>query len=172
MCHIFKSDLIPSSVVQLRSEHTAKADREEIKYRIQSLGRAVRLHIILTEEDQKQAQKREEELGEEPEDEEDGGAQRTLALKEVEEQLRLLKVDLKSSEVLAAQIKSHHTTQNIRDVKASDDSVAVAGYINAVPDPNFSQNIVSVTADKQSFVGADVITGLDFGGFRQYQSEK
>jgi isocitrate lyase len=62
--------------------------------------------VDLTKKQQEEAKKRIEELQEEPVDEEDDGAQRTLAIKEVEEQSRLLKADLDSSKVVSSQVRS------------------------------------------------------------------
>ncbi|KAH7344304.1 hypothetical protein BKA66DRAFT_434342 [Pyrenochaeta sp. MPI-SDFR-AT-0127] len=158
--------------VQLRSEYTSKADREEVKSQLQALEGAVQEHINLTKKEQDDAQRRKDELQEEPEGEEDGGVQRTLALKEVEEQSRLLQADQDSSEVLVTQIKIHHTMQKIRDVKASEDSTALAGFINTVADPKVEQDISGVAADKRSFAGAGVIMGLVFKDVHPIQSGK
>ena len=63
-------------------------------------------HIVLTKRQRDEAQKRKEELQDEPEDEEDGGAQRTLAIREVEERSRLLEADQVSSGTVSSQLRS------------------------------------------------------------------
>ncbi|RJE23420.1 hypothetical protein PHISCL_04228 [Aspergillus sclerotialis] len=93
-------------LVQLRSEYTSKTDREELKTRLQNLEKAIQEHITLTRERQNKALERKEELQEELEDEEDGGAQRTLAMKEVEEQSCLLQADQAASGVVSSQLRA------------------------------------------------------------------
>jgi hypothetical protein len=73
---------------------------------LQNLERAIQEHITLVNRQHKEALKRQEELQEEPEDEDDDGAQQTLAIKEVEEQLRLLESDQTASGVLASQLRA------------------------------------------------------------------
>jgi seryl-tRNA synthetase len=68
--------------------------------------------VDLTKKQQEEAKKRIEELQEEPADEEDDGAQRTLAIKEVEEQSLLLKADLDSSKVVSSQVRSRLPVQD------------------------------------------------------------
>ena len=68
--------------------------------------KAIQGHIDLTKRQQDEAQKCKEELQEEPEDGEDGGAQRTLAIREVEEQSRLLEADQVSSGAVSSQLRS------------------------------------------------------------------
>ncbi|KAF3389776.1 hypothetical protein DPV78_011694 [Talaromyces pinophilus] len=92
------------SLVQFRSEYTSKTNREELKTRLQNLEKAIKEHITLTKELQTKALERKEELQKELEDEEDGGAQRTLAMKEVEEQSRLLEVNRTASKVVASKV--------------------------------------------------------------------
>jgi hypothetical protein len=163
VCHILKRLLILSSLVYIRSEHTAKADRDEIKNQLRALESAVQRHIELIKKEQEDAQRRKEDFKEEPEDEEDGGAQRTLALKEVEEQFRLLKVGQASSEAVLSHVQRERTGQKIKGVKATDDGIAVAGFINTLGDiPSIDQDISDVTAAKASFAGAGVIMGLNF----------
>ena len=67
--------------MQFRSEHTSKIDREELNIRLQNLEKAIQEHIILINRQHKEALERQKDLQEEPEDEDDDGAQRTLAIK-------------------------------------------------------------------------------------------
>jgi hypothetical protein len=92
--------------VQFRSEHSSKVNREELNTRVQNIEKAIQEHIILINRQHKEALERQEELQEEPEDEDDDGAQRTLAIKEVEEQSRLLESDQTASGVLASQLRA------------------------------------------------------------------
>jgi hypothetical protein len=78
---------------------------------LQSLEKAIQEHIDLTKRQQGEAQKRKEELQEEPENEEDGGALRTLAIQEVEERSRLLEADQASSGVMSSQLRSRPSNQ-------------------------------------------------------------
>ena len=73
---------------------------------MQSLEKAIQDHEYLTKKQQEDAKKRKKELQEEPEDEEDDGAQRTLAIKEVEEQSHLLEADEAASKVMSSHIRS------------------------------------------------------------------
>lgn len=73
---------------------------------MQSLEKAIQDHVDLTKKQQKDAENRKEELQKEPAYEEDDGAQRTLAIKEVEEQSRLLAADEAASKVVSSQVRS------------------------------------------------------------------
>lgn len=86
-----------------------KTDREELKIRLQTLEKAIQEHTTLVQKQHKEALERRERLQEEPEDEDDDGAQRTLAIKEVEEQTRLLESDQTASGVVSSQLRA--TTQ-------------------------------------------------------------
>jgi hypothetical protein len=71
----------------------SETDREEVKQQLQTLEKKIQEHLDLTKRQQDEAQKRKQVLQEELEDEEDGGAQRTLAIKEIDKQSRLLEAD-------------------------------------------------------------------------------
>jgi hypothetical protein len=59
------------------------------------------------------------------------------------------------------------TGQKIKGVKATNDSSALAGFINASGEElKISQDISDVTADNRSFAGAGVINGIDFKDLR------
>lgn len=156
--------LLLHSIIQVRSESAFTTDREEVKRQLLAFEKAVREHIDGIIVEQGEAQKRKKELEEEPEAEEDGGAQQTLAVKEVEQQLSLLEKHQASSAFLVTQLQRERRRQNIRDVKASDDSTAVAGLINISGEQLLiDQDISGVTASTRSFAGAGVINNLDFG---------
>jgi hypothetical protein len=86
-------------------------DRQDVKLRLQTLDTAIREHIDLVKRQQGEAQKRKEELQEEPEDEEDGGDLRALAIEEVEKRARLLETDQAYSGVVAEQVRSRMSGQ-------------------------------------------------------------
>ncbi|KAI9674004.1 MAG: hypothetical protein M1822_009581 [Bathelium mastoideum] len=57
--------------------------------------------------------------------------------------------------------------QNIKSVKGTDQSIAVAGYINTTgEESNIDQDISDITAHNRSFAGAGVIKNLDFRDLR------
>jgi DNA-binding LacI/PurR family transcriptional regulator len=59
------------------------------------------------------------------------------------------------------------TGQKIKGVKATKDSLALAGFINASGEGlKINQDISDVTADNRSFAGAGVIGNLDFKDWR------
>lgn len=60
------------------------------------------------------------------------------------------------------------TGQKIKCVKATNDSSALAGFINTSgEDLKINQNISDVTADNRSFAAAGVIKNLDFKDLRR-----
>jgi len=112
----------------------------------------------LTKSQQSEVQKRKGDLQEEPEDEEDEGAQRTLALKEVEEQSRLLEADQISSGVVFSQSRSERTGQDISNVITSDDSRALIGLPEGVVG-KINQRIRDVTTQGNSAAVVGVFDG-------------
>jgi hypothetical protein len=78
----------------------------ELNERLQALESSVQEHINLTKKYLDEAQKRKEQLSEEPEEEEDDGAQRKLATQEIEEQSRLLEADQTFSNAVSSQLRS------------------------------------------------------------------
>ena len=59
------------------------------------------------------------------------------------------------------------TGQKITGVRATNDSLALAGFINTSGEEvKIEQDISDVTADNRSFAGAGVIGNLDFSGLR------
>lgn len=56
------------------------------------------------------------------------------------------------------------TRQNIKGIRASEDSTAVAGFVNtSAEESQINQDISDITAEKRSFAGAGVMKDLDFG---------
>lgn len=76
-------------------------------------------------------------------------------------------------EDLLARTVKERTGQQIRRVKATEDSIAVAGFINtAGAEMSVRQDISDVTADKRSFAGAGIIKNLDFGSLHQSKHQE
>ena len=113
---------------------------------MQSLEKAIQDHVDLTKKQQEDAKNRKEELQKEPAYEEDDGAQRTLAIKEVEEQSRLLEADEAASEVMSSQIRSRLPGQ-----------VATQGISNTVTFGDRNSGF-------QVGVSNGPISGVSFGG--------
>ncbi|RYP59021.1 hypothetical protein DL769_008712 [Monosporascus sp. CRB-8-3] len=152
-------------IVQLRSEKMTETDRKDFKKQLQSLETKIQEHLDLTRQQQDEARKRKQELREEPEDEEDGGAQRTLAIKEVEEQSCLLESDQVSCGVVLSQLRSKRTGQEIGNVVTTDDSKALVGLPESVVG-KVNQWIKDVTTQRNSVVAVGVFDRtVDMRGF-------
>lgn len=119
-------------MVQLRSEKTSEVDRANVRMQLQALEEKIQEHLDLTKREQEDANRRRQELQEEPEDEEDMGAQRTLAINEVEEQSRLLEAGQVSCGVVFSQVRSKRSGQDISNVVTSGDSTALVGLPESV----------------------------------------
>ncbi|KAJ5085225.1 Cytochrome P450 [Penicillium argentinense] len=89
--------------IQVRSETASKIARQEIEKQLQILESAIWEHIDLTKRNQDEALRRKKELEslEDEYEDEDGGAQRTLAIQETEMQSRLLEADQTASGVVS-----------------------------------------------------------------------
>ncbi|RYP70907.1 hypothetical protein DL771_005157 [Monosporascus sp. 5C6A] len=127
---VWNKEKIP--VIQLRSEKMSERDREDLKKQLQNLETKIQEHLDFTIQKQDEARKRKQELQKKPEDEEDGGAQRTLAINEVEEQSCLLEADLVSCGVVFSQLRSQRTGQEIGNVITTDNSKALVGLPESV----------------------------------------
>ncbi|KAI0410671.1 hypothetical protein F5X98DRAFT_359139 [Xylaria grammica] len=111
-------------IVQLRS----RTDRKELEERLLDLQTNIEKHLVFVNDQHAEAQRRKEELQQLSEDEEDDNdAQRTLAIKEVEEQSRLLEDEQVSSGVILSQVQAERTGQKIGDVITSGNSTAWVG---------------------------------------------
>ncbi|KAJ5660889.1 uncharacterized protein N7484_000261 [Penicillium longicatenatum] len=93
-------------MILTRSENTSKTAWQQTEKQLRVLGTAVQEHMEITQRKQGDALQRKNEL-ESPEDEsedDDGGAQRTLAIQEIDERLRLLEADQTASKVVSHSI--------------------------------------------------------------------
>ncbi|OQV11243.1 hypothetical protein CLAIMM_15105 [Cladophialophora immunda] len=152
-------------IVQLRSEYKLQTDGEKLRTELQALEAKIQEHINFTKNQQDEAQRREQELRRVPADEEDDGAQRTLALQEVEKQSRLLEADRASSAVVFSQVRSGRTGQDIGNVMTSDDSRALVGLPESVVG-KVNQRIKDVTTQKNSAAAVGVFDKtVDMRGF-------
>ncbi|KAF2272441.1 uncharacterized protein EI97DRAFT_504224 [Westerdykella ornata] len=148
-------------MIQLRAEKMSEADRENVQKQLQTLETKIREHLDLTKKQQKGAQERKQELQEEPEDEEDGGLERALAIKEVEEQLRVLEADQVSCGVILSQVRSKRSDHDIGHVVTSDNSRALVGMPESVVG-KINQRIAGVRTDggSRAVVGVYSSDGL------------
>lgn len=112
----------------------------------------------LTRRQQDEALQRKRELGEEPEDEVDDGAQRKLAIAEVEEQSRLLEADQVSCGVIFSQVRSKRSGQDISNVVTSGDSKALVGLPESVVG-KINQRIRDVRTEGGSMAVVGVYSG-------------
>jgi hypothetical protein len=145
-------------MVQLRSEKTTETDRENVKGQLQILETNIQEHLDLTWRQQDQAQERKKALEDEPEDEEDGGAQRTLAIKEVEQQLRVLEADQVSCGVVFSQVRSKRTGQEISNITTSNNSKALVGLPESIVG-KINQRITDVKTEGGSVAVVGVYSG-------------
>jgi hypothetical protein len=136
----------------------AETDRDNLKKQLQALEAKIQEHLNLTKERQDEAEKRKQELQEEPEDEEDGGAQRTLAIGEVEKRSHLLDADQVSCGIVFSRLHSERTGQDIGKVLTSGDSRALIGLPESVVG-KINQRIGDVTTEKNSIAVVGVFDG-------------
>ncbi|KAJ6013159.1 hypothetical protein N7522_003514 [Penicillium canescens] len=88
-------------IILVRSENASKTKRQETEKQLRVLETAIQKHIELTKIQQDEALQRRKDLESlEDEDEEDDG-QRTLAIRETEEQSRLLEADQSASGIVS-----------------------------------------------------------------------
>jgi hypothetical protein len=93
--------LIHRRIILVRSENASKTARQETEKQLRVLETAIQKHIELTKIQQDDALQRRKEIESlEDEDEEDDG-QRILAIRETEEQSRLLEADQSASGVVS-----------------------------------------------------------------------
>ncbi|PSN59263.1 hypothetical protein BS50DRAFT_537746 [Corynespora cassiicola Philippines] len=145
-------------IIQLRSEKVSEVDRENLKQQLQALESKIQDHLDLTRKLQHETQERKRELQEDLEDEDDEGAQRLLAIKEVERQCRLLEANQISCGVVFSQARSKRSGQEIGKVITLDESRAMVGLPEAVVG-KINQRIEEVRTEK----GSHAIVGV-FGG--------
>jgi hypothetical protein len=113
--------------------------------RLQSLETTLQEHVEFTKKEQEEAKKRTEGLQKEPEDEEDDGLERKAAITEIEEQSRLLKAELESSQVISSQVRSRLLAQGIGNT----------GNTGTFGDYNSGFQAVNISGG---------VSGLNFGG--------
>lgn len=90
-------------IILIRSEHASKTARQRTEKQLRFLKKAIQEHINITKRKQDEALQRKNAL-ENPEDEDeddDSGAQRTLAIQETKEQARLLEDDRAASGIVS-----------------------------------------------------------------------
>jgi hypothetical protein len=129
-----------------------------VKRQLQTLETKIQEHLDLTKRQQDQALERRRVLEDEPEDEEDGGAQRTLAIKEVEEQSRLLEADQVSCGVVFSQVQSKRSGQEISNIITSNHSKALVGLPESVVG-KINQRITDVRTEGGSVAVVGVYSG-------------
>ncbi|KAF7718608.1 Uncharacterized protein PECH_006338 [Penicillium ucsense] len=111
-------------IIQVRSENTSKTARRDTEKQMRSLENSIQEHIQLTQRKQAEALQRQNDL-ENPEDgdDDDGGAQRTLAIQEIKEQARFLEADQTASEILSQVLSKLSTpeagTQSQTEIRIS-----------------------------------------------------
>jgi hypothetical protein len=145
-------------MVQLRSEKTTETEREKVKGQLRALETKIQEHLDLTQRQQDQVQERTRALEDEVEDEEDGGAQRTLAIKEIEQQSRLLEADQVSCGVVFSQVRSKRSGQEISNIITLDNSKALVGLPESVVG-KINQRIVDVRTEGGSVAVVGVYSG-------------
>ncbi|KAI8943378.1 hypothetical protein NX059_001392 [Plenodomus lindquistii] len=118
--------------VQLRPESLDEVVRGDVMRRLQGIEKYLQQHLGASKQQLVLAQQRNSELEEEPEDEEDGGAQRTLAVREVEDRERVLEADHVSSGVMLSQVSSTLSGLEIGDFVTPNYSKAFVGLPESV----------------------------------------
>lgn len=136
-------------LVQFQSERTSNVEREDLKRQWLTLETTIQEHLTLAKKQQDEGQQRLTELHEQSEDEDDALAQRALAIKEIEEQARLLEADQVSCGVLYSQARAHRTQQEISKVITDDNSKAFVGLPKSVIG-KINQRIGEVTTQRGS----------------------
>ena len=133
--------------------------------RFQSLEKAIQEHVELTKVAQSAVERQKLELEQELDDEGDDDAQQELAMKEVEEESRLLEADQISSGVIFSQVHSRLTKQDIRNVTTADDSRALVGLPESVVG-KIEQRIRGVNTERNSAAAVGVFdSNVDMRGF-------
>jgi hypothetical protein len=129
-----------------------------VKGQLRALETKIQEHLDLTQRQQDQVQERTRALEDEVEDEEDGGAQRTLAIKEIEQQSRLLEADQVSCGVVFSQVRSKRSGQEISNIITLDNSKALVGLPESVVG-KINQRIVDVRTEGGSVAVVGVYSG-------------
>lgn len=134
-----------------------------MKKQLQALEAKIQGHMDLTKRQQDESLQRKRELEEEPGDEgdeEDTGAQQTLAIREVGEQSRLLEADQVSCGVIFSQVRSKWSGQDISNVITSGNSKALVG-----PPESVVGKINQRIRDVRTEGGSAAVVGVYSGKF-------
>ncbi len=99
---------------------------------LQTLEKAAQQHLELTKTTQSAIERQKLELEQDVDHASDDDDQQEFAMKEIEEQARLLEADQISSGVIFAQVHSRLTKQDISDVITADESRAMVGLPESV----------------------------------------
>lgn len=148
------------SLIQLRSEQTSLADRKTLIEQFQTLEKAVREHLELTKRAQNAVERQKLELEQHLDDEGYDDAMR-----EAEEESRLLEADQICSGVIFSQVHSRLTRQDISNVTIADDSRALIGLPESVVG-KIEQRIYEVSTEKNSAAAVGVFdSNVDMRSF-------
>ena len=153
------------SLVQLRSEKTSVADRKSLMEQFQTLEKTIQEHVEMTKRAQSVVDRQKLELEQDLGDEGDDDVQQELAMREVEEEFRLLEADQVSSGVILSQVHSRLTGQDISNVTTADDSRALVGLPESVVG-KIEQRICGVNTERNSAAAVGVFdSNVDMRGF-------
>jgi hypothetical protein len=133
-------------------------DRENVKKQLQTLETKIQEHLYFTNKQRDETQERRGALEDEPEDEEDGSAQRTLAIREIEQQSRLLEADQMSCGVVFTQVGSKRSGQEISNITTLDNSKALVGLPVSVVG-KIDQRIIDARTEGGSVTVVGVYSG-------------
>lgn len=136
-------------MIQLRSEQTSETERESLKSQLQSLETVIQDHLELCKKQQAEARERRRQLGLKDDEESDDEAQRTLAIKEVDERSQLLEADQVACGVVFSQAHSRRSGQEIGKVITPKESRALVGLPESVVG-KINQRIGDVTTTDNS----------------------
>ena len=153
------------SLIQLRSEQTSLADRKSLMEQFQTLEKTIQEHVEVTKAAQSAVERQKLGLEQNFDDEGDDDAQHELAMREVEEESRLLEADQVSSGVIFSQVHGRLTRQDISNVTTADDSRALVGLPESVVG-KIEQRIRGVNTERNSAAAVGVFdSNVDMQGF-------
>ena len=136
-------------LIQIRSEQSVNADRQSTKQQLQVLETKIEAHIGLTQQLSGEISERrgrlEVQVAEAEDDAQENGG--ILAIREVEEQARILEEDSVSSGVMHTQIHAKLTNQAIGNVLLGEGSVATVGLPKSAVG-KMNQRLGNVTTEK------------------------
>ncbi|KAH8727034.1 hypothetical protein GQ44DRAFT_825144 [Phaeosphaeriaceae sp. PMI808] len=149
-------------IVQLRAEKLSEIDRKNVNDQLQALETKIHEYLDLAKRQQDDAQERERMLRErlDDDDDDDDVMQQESALKEVEEQSRLLEAGQIDCGVVFSQVRSKRSGQDIGKVITSVDSRAIVGLPESVVG-KINQRIREVRTER----GSKAVVGVFSGDF-------